>query len=185
MRNYYELDFDRYIQGIWYLDGPVDDDMRDDREFSYGKPLELRGTLKAPIHTPGKRLDFTLTLSQVPILSQRFVTAIRSLVRDHAQLFPVHIEGHEGFEVMNTTVLVPCIDDKRSEFIKWTDKDGRPDLIGHYRMVTRLLLDPIRIPENLHVFRPMFWEMPIIVSQAFVDAIRPLNAIGPKLKLVT
>lgn len=185
MDNFYELDHDRYIKERWYLDGPTDDDARDDREFAYGKPLALRGPLMATIYTHGKVLDFTLTLSQVPILSERFAKAIRSLVQSHAQLFPVHIDGHRGFEVMNTTVLVSCIDDRRSEFTKWTDQDGRPDLVGHYRMVTKLILDPSRIPENLHVFRPMFWEMPIIVSQAFVDAILPLHAIGPKLKLVT
>ena len=185
MTNYYELDHDRYITGRWYLDGPVDDNFRDDREFAYGNRVELRGPLRATICKPGKVLDFSLTLSQVPILSMRLANVICHLVEDQAQLLPVDIEGCEGFAVMNTTVLVQCLDENRSEFLKWTENDGRPDKIGHYRMVTRLRLDPNQIPANLHVFRVMGWKIALIVSQAFVDAIRPLNPIGPKLELVT
>lgn len=184
MREYYRLDHELYFQGRWYLDGPADDAARDDREFSYGKSLELRGPLVATIYRAGQPLDFTLTLSQVPILSQRLANAVRHLVQKDAQLFPVQIDRYEGFEVMNTTTLVACLDENRSDFTKWTQEDGRPDKIGHYQMVTRLRLNPQQIPPNLHVFRVLGWKIALIVSQAFVDAVLPLHPTGVKLELV-
>lgn len=185
MNRYFELDEDLYIKGRWYLDGPTDDDQRDEREFTYGTALELRGPLLAPIHTRGMALDFTLTLSQAPVLSKRFSDAIRSLVRGHAQLFPVCIEGYHGFEVMNTTELVACIDESRSDFTKWTAESARPDRAGEYHYVRVLRLNTNQIPSHLHAFRILHYTGPLIVSQAFVDTILPLNPIGPKLRLVT
>jgi hypothetical protein len=185
MMTYYELEEDLYIQGRWQLDGPIDDEQRDERDFRQGRRVELRGSLRAPIITQGIALDFTQTVGVVPILSGRIANAIRDIIKDHTQLFPVQIDGHHGFEVLNVTRLVHCVDEERSDFLKWKEEDKRPDLLGHYRMIRRLRLDPARIPQTLHVFRIMGWELPLIVSQAFVDAILPLNPIGPKLELVT
>ena len=182
MNNYYVLRDDLYVQGRWIIDDPTD---LDGNEVILGRLFDFRRCLKASIHTAGKPLDFTMSLLDIPILSPRFASAIRLLVQDHAQLIPVNIDGYDDFEILITTRLIACIDDNRSEFMKWTEKDGRPELVGHYRMVTNLILDTSKIPANLHVFRPMFWEIPLIVSQAFVDAILPLNPTGVKLKLVT
>lgn len=184
MSKYYELSEDLYIQGRWVLDGPIDDDLRDEREFKRGQPVVLRGALCAPIHTPGMALDFTFTLSHIPVLSARFAAAVRPLIEQHTQLFPVHIDGYEGFVVMNATSIVCCLDEARSEFQKWTEEDGRPNKIGQYQMVTKLRLDPSQIPQNLHIFRVMGWKIALIVSQAFVDAIMPLKPTGVKLEVV-
>lgn len=185
MRIFYELGEDLRMKGRWHLAGPVDDEQRDEREFIQGKVVNLRSPLNSRIYAHGSPLDFTFTLLQIPIVSPRFANTVRSLVGDQAQWLPVHIDGHEGFEVLNAQQLVRCIDEGRSEFIKWHEEDGRPDKLGGYRMVTRLRLDPTQIPGNLHIFRVMGWKIALIVSQAFVDAIRPLNPIGPKLELVT
>ena len=185
MNKYYELDDDLHVKGRWQLAGPVDDEDRDDREFSYGQAIKLRGPLMARIHTSGLALDFTHTVSMVPVLSQRMAEAIRPLIDNHAQMFPVYIPGYRGFEVLNTIMLIPCLDEHLSEFTKWTAEDGRPDKIGDYQMVTRLRIDAHRVPRNLHVFRVKGWKIALIVSQAFVDAILPLNPTGVKLELVT
>ena len=184
MMNYYELEEDLYIQGRWQLDGPIDDEQRDERDFRQGRRVELRGPLRAPIVTQGRALDFTQTVGVVPILSGRIASAIRDIIQDHTQLFPVQIDGHHGFEVLNITRLVHCVDEERSDFLKWKEEDKRPDLLGHYRMIRRLRLDPARIPQSLHVFRISFWELPIIVSQTLVDLILPLEPSGIKLSLV-
>lgn len=185
MRKYYDFREDLYIKGRWFIDGPIDDNERDERDFRHGHRVELRGPLTAPIHTAGIPLDFTLTLGHIPILSKRLADAVHPLVANHAQLFPVQIEGYSGFEVLNPTMLIHCVDEASSEIIRFTEDDGRPDKIGQYLMIRDLKLDANRIPDDLHVFRIMGWELPLIVSQAFVDAIQRLNPIGPKLELVT
>ena len=185
MTKYYELDEDLYFPGRWVLDDPVGADHCDGREFRYGNPIIINCPLRAPIHTPGKALDFSYSLSDVPILSERIANAIRDLVGGRAQLFPVDVDELSHFEILNATAVIECFDESRSEFTKWRESDGRPDRIGQYRMVTKLCLDPSKIPPDLHVFRVKGWKIALIVSQAFVDAILPLNPTGVKLKLVT
>ena len=185
MRNYFELDEDLYIKDRWQLAGPIDHEERDEREFSYGNRIELRGLLVARVHTPGTALDFSQTVSVVPIISKRFADAIRKLIADHVQLFPVYIEGHVGFEVMNTCMLISCVDESRSDFTKWTSDSARPDRAGEYHYIRILRLNTDQIPFGVHAFRILHYSGPLIVSQAFVDAILPLNPTGVKLKLVT
>ncbi len=185
MKKYYELDEDLYIKGRWHLRGPAEDQQRDERDFRNGSLVNPRGPLHASIHTAGKALDFTQTTSVVPVLSARFANAIRPLVSGNAQLFPVQITGYSGFEVLNPIHAVCCVDEARSNILRFTESDGRPDKIGHYLMIRKLLVDPNRIPDSLHVFRIKDWEIALIVSQDFVDTILPLNLLGPKLKLVT
>jgi hypothetical protein len=185
MMNFYRLDHDRYIKGRWQLDGPVDDENRNENEFWQGESIALRGPLRIPLWSPGTPLDFTMTVSSVPVLSKRLADAVRALVQGHAQLFPVDIEGYHDYEVLNVTERILCMDERRAEFTKWTVEDGRPDKLNHYQMVMKLRIDAKQVPSNMHVFRIKYWELPLIVSQAFVDAILPLNPIGPKLELVT
>ena len=185
MNAYYRLEEDLHIKGRWQLDGPIDDDHRNENEFWQGLTIELRGILRSPLWHTGIPLDFTMTVSAVPVLSDRLVTVLQPLLRSCAQLFPLDIEGHKGFHVMNTTALIDCFDEKKSEFIKWTEFDGRPDKTGDYRMVSRLRIDPNRVPKEMHAFRIKGWKIALIVSQAFVDAILPLNPTGVKLELVT
>ena len=185
MRNFYRLTDDLYIKGRWQLDGPIDDELRNENEFWQGEKIELRGILKAPLWRLGNPLDFTMTVSEVPVFSPRIVAILRPIIGESAQFFPLHIEGYVGFHVLNPIVLLNCLNERTSEFTKWTVEDGRPEKAGHYQMVTRLRIDPDLVPQNIPVFRLNAWRIPLIVSQAFVDAILPLNPTGIKLELVT
>ena len=185
MNKFYEIGEDMYFKDRWLIDGPADYQGRDEREFRRGTVITLRGPLCIPIYKQGVPLDFTFTLSHVPVLSKRIADAVRDLIQSQSQLFPVQIAEYEGFEVLNATAIVDCVDESRSEFTKWTEADERPEKIGDYQMITRLQLSPFKIPSNLHLFRIKGWKIALIVSQAFVDAILPLNPTGVKLELVT
>lgn len=184
MKKYYELNFDRYFKGRWYLDGPHDDDARDEREFRYGLPIKPRGPLRVPIHTAGYPLDITFTLSQVPVISRRVANAIRPLVHNHAQLFPADIKGFEGFEILVPIVRLACVDETRSRFTKWTADGARPDRVGEYHTFEVLYVDPTKIPEEVNVFRILTYTRPLIVSQEFINAILPLEPTGLAFVLV-
>jgi hypothetical protein len=59
--------------------------------------------------------------------------------------------------VLNALRVIRCLDEERSEFIKWTEGDHRADLAGQYRQVTRLVLDARAIPPDVHLFRGEAW----------------------------
>ena len=41
--------------------------------------------------------------------------------------------------VLNSLRVLRCIDEERSEFVKWTKQDHRADLAGQYRQITKLV----------------------------------------------
>jgi hypothetical protein len=71
-----------------------------------------------------------------------------------------------------------CVDDSSSAFIKWEEGDGRPDLTGSYRMVTRLVIDESLVPTDIHLFRIEGWNVAVIVSQVIKDALDEIPATG-------
>jgi hypothetical protein len=88
-----------------------------------------------------------------------------------------------GFEVLNALRVVDCLDERRSEFMKSTDKDQRGDLVGAYRTVTRLRVDPAMVPKDVHAFRIEGWRVALIVSEVVVLAMA--GSVGAKFEAVT
>jgi hypothetical protein len=121
-------------------------------------------------------MDFTITAFGVPIVSSKVAAAIESQAGGDVQRVPAAIKGHFGFEALNVLRIVECIDESKSEFQKWTERDNRPDRLGHYRSVTKLRLDTTRISESDHIFRLAGWEVTLVVSEKLKQVIEQLGA---------
>ena len=91
---------------------------------------------------------------------------------------PVELDGAENYFVMNVLTRLDCISEELSEFLKWEAKDGRPEKLGEFRMVTRLRIDPRNIPATLHVFRLCRWQVPIVVSERIRDSFIRAGLVG-------
>jgi hypothetical protein len=182
---YYDLVDDMTLPYRWHLADPVSDEGCDPSDFKRGAPLNIRSTPTIEVNVPGIALDFTLTDLAVPIASHRLATAVTEVAGQDLQCIPVRVGARDKYNILNATRLIRCLDEERSEFIKWTERDGRPDRTGSYRMVTTLVLDPTLIPRGTHIFRIYGWCICLIVSQDVLDAITPLNAIGPIFRPVT
>ena len=185
MNKYYRIRDDMSLSGRWHLSTVSSDDGCDDSDFIMGRPASIRTMPVVEVQRPGLSLDFTLTAFNVPVISPRFSDTIRRIVERHAQLIPIRVGAREGYEILNAIRLVRCLDEGRSEFLKWTAEDGRHDLLGHYKMVTRLRIVPEQVPPGLDIFRIEHWEVPLIVSQAFVDAIPTTELIGIVIDPIT
>jgi hypothetical protein len=73
-----------------------------------------------------------------------------------------------------------CLDEKRSEFTKWTKNDHRADLAGQYRMVTRLRILTEQVPRDAHFFRVEGWRIALIVSEGVKEAMERVGCLGAK-----
>jgi hypothetical protein len=136
------------------------------------------------IQHPGLALDFTLTAFSVPVASQRLADAFAQIAGPALQRIPARVGSREGYEILVATLLVRCLDEQRSEYLKWTEADGRPDLMGSYRMVTKLHIDTASVPPDTHIFRIADWEGALIVSNEMAEAAKAIGATGLKLKPV-
>jgi hypothetical protein len=134
---------------------------------------------------PGRGLDFSLTSFNVPIATHRLALAIASIGAANVQRLSVRIAGQSAFDVMNSTRVVNCLDEEKSEFIKWTQNDHRADLAGQYRQVTRLCLAPGRIPIDADFFRVDGWRVALIVSDSLRAEMERVGCVGAKFQSVS
>ena len=90
----------------------------------------------------------------------------------------MNITDHVGYVVLNSTRTVPCLDEGRSQFVKWEAGSHRADLLGQYRMVTELTIDVGIVPSNAHFFRIAGWRIALIVSEIVKDAMEAQGCLG-------
>ncbi len=177
-RAYFDLGDDLHVPGRWHLCEPWTDEGLDGSAFMRGRVIDVGSTPRIDIQIPGVPLNFTLTAFAAPVVSPRLAKALEAIGASDVQLIPVRLGGREGYRILNATRLVDCLDEERSTFTKWSEEDGREDLVGHYRMVLELRLDVARVPIGSHFFRINRWEVPLIVSGEILDVMRAIQATG-------
>ncbi len=143
-----------------------------------------RDDLSADVTDHGQVLEFFLTSWAVPIAAAPLAKAVVDVAGPDVQMVPVRIETQTGFDVLNALRVVRCLDESRSEFMKWTEQDHRADLAGQYRMVTKLLLDTARIPDDARMFRVEGWLIALIVSEEVKVAMERVGCFGAKFQSV-
>jgi hypothetical protein len=183
---YFALIDDVHIPGRWHLGEVV--------ERGSNLPLEelwtgksVREGLSAVVEIThrGTALDFCLTSFAVPVAKAKLAHAIALVADSDLQPLPVEVPGHRGFAVLNSVRLIQCLDEKRSEFMKWTEKDHRADLAGQYRMVTKLKIDGRQVPADAHFFRIEGWPIALIISEQVKSAMETTGCLGAKFEDVT
>jgi hypothetical protein len=183
MTRYFDLMDDVTIPGRWHLGDVLAEDGSEPR-LRAGIPFG-GGRLVVPVHHPGIVLDFCLTSFAVPIASAALARAVAAVAGDDVECLPVEIAGQHEMMVLNATRLVRCLDESRCEFIKWTKEDHRADLAGQYRQVSKLMLDPLSIPADVHFFRVEGWRVALIVSEAVKVAMERAGCQGAQFEQVS
>ncbi|WP_224241935.1 imm11 family protein [Hyalangium gracile] len=184
MPGYYDLQDDMRIPGRWHLRSP-----RDERgqavapwQFRKGQRIAPPGMIRFPVGPGGIPQDFTLASSAIPVVHARVVRLLERLgAQDQVQFLPARIEGHEEpYFILNTLRVIRCIDDARSEEVRyWKPEDNRPDKEGEYRNVAGLRIAPSKVGGSL-LFRPWGWTIALIVSEELKHAMEQEGVTGTK-----
>lgn len=164
---YFRITDDIYANDRWQLgeisgdSGPIDASRFTSAErYDSTEPLSI-------IVDDGHSLDFTLADFDVPIVSSFMASILQRKAASEVQLIPVVIKGakpsNSEWFILNVLRKVDCLDEASSEILKWTSKDGRPDKVGEFRMVSKLVIAPSQI-NNSFIFRIDGWDVCIVVS---------------------
>lgn len=176
---FFDLSDDVTIPGRWHL-GDVRTSQGHEPRLRAGLRWQGLDRLETTVDEPGRELDFCLTSFGVPVARTSLAAAIEAIAKSDVQRLPLSIPDHDGFEVVNVLRVVKCLDERLSEYMKWTLSDHRADLAGQYRMVTRLQILSDAIPTDAHVFRIEGWRIAVVVSEHVKVAMEAAGSLGAK-----
>lgn len=166
-RMFYEILADPDATTRWYLKSPLDPSGNevDPRLFTQGVPVGSQPLLELPLRRNGDEVGFNFCDFDMVVTPAVLNAELETLVGTAIQRIPVMVEGRrDEFEILNICELVPCLDESRSLFTKWSDADGRPEKIGQFRMIAKLKIDPV-VAECHQIFRVAGWPIALIVSE--------------------
>ena len=171
-------------KGHWYLGTPVDvhGNELDPRSFTEGKHIEISENIFVPITAGSTPLDFTLGSFDMPIVSRRIAERLQKLEPKAIQRIPVTIDSERmGYEILNVTVDLACLDEARSEITWWKPKDGRPDRLGTYQGIGKKVLK-MSIVDGYKIFRIKGWLITLVVAREIKEVCEHMNVSGVTFK---
>jgi len=182
---YFDLADDMTVPNRWHLGELVHDGRDVSGALWVGRRFEGASPLDGKIDRPGKELDYCRTSFAVPVARADLAEAIAAIAGPSCQRIPLKLPGHDGFDVLNSLRVVKCLDEHRSEFVKWTGEDHRADLAGQYRMVTQLKILSDQVPNDASFFRVEGWLIALIVSEPVKVAMEEVGCVGATFVEVT
>ena len=186
MERYYELEADPEAGSRWFLDCPLDLSGRevDPDLFTVGRKYESMEVLRIPLQYEGDRVHFNFAAFDMVVIPKWLALAILPLVGEEVQCIPAVVEASdEEYVILNILETRSCINEERSEFMKWTTDDDRPDKMGHYKMVTELKIDPSKV-SGTKMFRIIGWDIVIIAHQTIKDVFERNKVTGVSFRPV-
>ncbi|MFP2929284.1 imm11 family protein [Pyxidicoccus sp. 3LG] len=187
-KRYFDLSDDVYLPERWELGAPLDARGLKVWTWSFrsGEAAAVEGALSIPVTVRGQSLDFSVAGAAVPVISEKAARVFAELAPGQVQLIPVEvISSPEKYFILNALRVVKCIDEVACKEVQlWTPEDGQPELVGEYRAVAGLRIDPAQVGDA-KVFRPWGWPVVLIVSEDIKEALERAGVTGLKFEDVT
>jgi hypothetical protein len=188
-KRYFELNEDMSSPERWVLHDTLDAHGKKvgARLYLNDAPTRFDGRLRVPILHPGNPLDFSLAdAGDFPVVTEKVASTLAELAPGDVQLYPAEVDSRpEPYFLVNVARLVKCIDDETSEeVLYWKPEDNRPDLIGQYRSVGGMRIDPSKVGDA-KVFRPWGYPPALLVAEDVKEALEHTGATGLKFTEVT
>ena len=189
MKRYFELYEDMSSPERWVLHDTLDAHGKKvgARLYLNAVPIRFDGRLRVPILHPGSPLDFSFADSgDFPVVTEKVASTLAELAPDDVQLYPVEVDSRpEPYFLVNVARQVKCIDDETSEeVLYWKPEDNRPDLLGQYRSVGGMRINPSKVG-NAKVFRTWGYPAALLVAEDVKEALERTGATGLEFTEVT
>ena len=187
MRKYYRLQADEKAVNRWYLDEPLDwrGEEVDPRLFTAATLYEGEKVLTVPLQYEGERVDFNFAAFDMIVVPKWLALAIQPLVGDSVQRIQAIVHSTDDeYEILNVLASVRCIDEERTEIMRWTTQDGRPDKVGRYRMITNLKINSSKVGEH-KLFRLGGWKIALIADETIKELFEKHKVTGVGFELVS
>ncbi|WP_235216524.1 imm11 family protein [Archangium violaceum] len=120
------------------------------------------------------------------MVTEKVASTLAELAPGDVQLYPAVVDSRpEPYVLVNVARQVKCIDDETSEeVLYWKPEDNRPDLLGQYRSVGGMRIDPSKVGDA-KVFRPRGYPKALLISEDVKEALERTGASGMEFREVT
>ncbi|MBD3640342.1 MAG: hypothetical protein HUJ18_05045 [Marinobacter sp.] len=187
MGKFYRVLADPKAVNRWHLKAPVTacGIEIDPRNFTSGTFYTGETSLDLQLRRLGQPVDFNFCDFDMLVVKREINSNLERNFGDAIQRIPVRIQNfQEEFEILNVLNVVDCIDEVKSEYLKWEPQDGRPEKIGAYRMMTKLVIDPEKAKGH-SIFRLDGWKIAVIVSDEIKKYLENRSVSGIVFQQVT
>lgn len=184
MRRFYRLNDDVHIEGrsfhSWARFADGSERLPDGSVLCLASGIRYDNAVPPiiPVCEAGVPLEFSTSSFAVPIVSRRLAIAMKELAKDDLQIVEVVIPEEPDNVVINPLRVIQCVDEARSEFIKWTEHDHRSDLAGQYRSLMKPVLLNRAIPADVHIFRIWGSLVELVVSDTMKGTMEQTGCFG-------
>ncbi|MEO6632810.1 MAG: DUF1629 domain-containing protein [Mucilaginibacter sp.] len=187
--DYYEILDELYVpKKRWFL-GSINFDGEWDfwKYVSPGKVDVPQKELFVTARSKGTPLDFTMADFELLIVNEK----VKNLISEkNVQFIPVKLEENPNsainYYLMVVNKEIECVDERKSIFTKWLDDDPiRPDKAGEYESFDKMVLNPLDIPDEVHIFRLKKYDVVIVISERLKLLFENNNVSGIKYKKIT
>jgi hypothetical protein len=182
--NYYQLVLDESLPHAAMLSKPrrTKGEVVDPRVFTEGVPIADASIVQWENANAGVICDINFGSFDAIVVKSPVAEALKRLAGGDIQLIQAKVGDNADLMVLNVISAVPCFDDRRSIFTRWTRRDSRPEKIGDLMMVADLKIDP-ELAAKHRILRPAEWRGAVIVDETVRTAIDDLRATGAKFIL--
>ena len=174
-RQYYMVEENALPQGRWILGNFRSTDFEDRRRLGRQEPC--KGVFTVDPGDGGRALEFSLTAFGLPIATINLAETISRIAGDDVHLVPVRIKGYGEFRFVQCLRVLDCLDESRAVFQVLGDDDPTPSMRGQYS-VSKLIVDPARIPADAHMFHVARWCVRPVISSALRQVLVETGSVG-------
>ncbi|KAB8027419.1 imm11 family protein [Fluviispira multicolorata] len=155
----------------------------DDYLFKCGKKIDIKNPLVIDKKSWGEYFaDFHHGIGDAPYVNERFIDCLKAVGETNYQLLPVTVLPEEKpYYILNTLNMIDCVDREQSVFTLWTEEDNRPDKLGDFHRLDKMILDPKMIPTEVHFLRLKGFKSITIVTKALVEEFKKRKITGFEL----
>jgi hypothetical protein len=179
-RRYFELNRRTGIPNRWFLGDHRTRYPEDGANLFFGKPCRSKTVTIDPGDDGGRGLAFSITAFNIHVARDSLARQLADLAGDDVQILKASLRGFSGYSCVHCIRTIECVDEARSEFDRYPIDDPYPDRRGQYRGFGKLVIDPDRVPENVHVFRAAGWPITYLVSPAVKKLLSQYDRIAVK-----
>lgn len=151
----------------------------DSRVLNWGQHFEPPGPLIVTVKKHGEPQDVSFTLDDTLVVTTEVADVIDRMAPGAVERFPVEIFGvqERGYEALNVVRVIDAVDRERSKYGLWKPEDDRPDKLGDFRGIYRLVIrDDIK--QEAGIFRLKGWIVALVVSAQLKNALEKIGRLG-------
>ncbi|NYE59407.1 hypothetical protein FHW58_000559 [Duganella sp. 1224] len=179
MTKYYEWYFNQTVDRGWFLAEPEDSfgTVISPWKFKSCEPLSpFLDDLSARVLRSGEVTGVAFGAFDLIYAMREWADILQEIGRADIELIPVKVVGTEVvISLVNVIREIRCIDEERSEFSKWELDSIRPDKVGEFKVITKMVIDTSLVC-GAHIFRPSGYHLSVIVSEQLKHRIEELGS---------